>query len=147
MQSFFDKISKLGCGWNEVPLGEDSFHRLCERHRIGVRYMPLTVNGFYTCAGGRHYIAIDRNLGQIQTLFVMYHEFGHYLMHTPSTDAVSRYCGSRSGGRDEREADAFAYCAIVPVTQLRDRDGEELADMYGNEFYQTRLDVYERYGL
>lgn len=149
MQSFFHKIANLNCGWNERPLNEDLFHRLCRKHRVRVKFLPLTVNGFYSCTKAKHYIAIDSRLPEMQALFVMFHEFGHFLMHSPSTDFTESFCGSATYTRDEIEADAFAYCALLPLTVLRTREPEELLgeDGYGSSFLMERLKVYERYGI
>ncbi|QQS33515.1 MAG: ImmA/IrrE family metallo-endopeptidase [Acidobacteriota bacterium] len=147
MQSFLDKISDLKCGWNERPLDENAFNRLAKKLKIHVRYMPLTVNGFYTCRKGRHYIVINQKLSPRLAEFVMFHELGHYLMHSPSNDAIDNYCGSATHSRDEKEADAFAYCALLPLGLFAMRSVEELADIYGSGFVMRRLEVYERYGI
>jgi Zn-dependent peptidase ImmA (M78 family) len=147
MKSFLKKISKLECGWNEVPLDQDTFDRLCARLRIKFRLMPLSVQGFYTCDKKKHYIAINSRLTPFTALFTMYHELGHFLMHSPRTDSISNYCGSENHSRDEAEADAFAYCAVLPLQLLRSREPEELADIYGSTFFMKRLEVYERYRI
>lgn len=147
MQSFFDKIEKLKCGWNHVPMDEAAFHALCKKQKIKVKHMPLSVEGFYNCAKGKHHIAIKTGMRPFRESFVMFHEFAHYLMHSPSTDATESYCGSKTHSRDEQEADAFAYCALLPLQLLKTRDPEELADMYGISFFLERLAVYERYGI
>lgn len=145
MKSFFHKIAKLKCGWNDVPLTDETFYKLCKIHKVKIQFMPLHVDGFYTCDRKKHYIAINSQLSSLGQLFTMFHEFGHYLMHLPSTDAVAHYCGSRTHSRDEQEADAFAFCALLPLELLKTRDGEELADIYGIVFFMKRLAVYERY--
>lgn len=104
-------------------------------------------NGFYCCAKGKHYIAYDPRLSPMQAAFVMFHEFAHFLMHMPSTDAIESFCGSKQQSRDEKEADAFAYCALLPMELLKTRDAEELADIYGSRFFMKRLEVYERYEI
>lgn len=147
MQIFHDKIKNLKAGWNERSLSEDDFYALCERCKIRVQRLPLKVSGFYTCDRKKHYIAIDSRLPTAQATFTMFHEFGHFLMHTPSTAAVSNYCGSKIYRRDETEADAFAYCAMLPLPMLRTREPEELADIFGTTFLMERLSVYERYGI
>lgn len=147
MQSFLDKIEKLKIGWNHVELNEDLFLKLCERLNVRVKYMPLTVQGFYNCNRRKHYIAVNERLRGDRRAFVMFHEFGHYLMHSPRTDTVSNYCGSKENSRDEQEADAFAYCALLPLSLLKTRDSMELADIYGSTFFMERLAVYERYGI
>lgn len=148
MKSFLDKIARLRVGWNERPLDEVVFQQLCDRRRIKVTSMPLaSVDGFYTCDKKRHYIAVNSKLGEFRRTFVGFHEFAHYLMHSPRTDATSNYCGSQTHSRDEDEADAFAYCALLPLEIMRSRPDAEIAEMYGMVFFLERLRVYERYGI
>lgn len=149
MKIFSRKIAKLKCGWNEVELDEEAFHRLCSDRKIRVEFLPLRGLGFYSCSGkGKHYIAIDSRLSKTQSMFVMFHEFAHYLMHSPSTDAITTNCGrADKPSRDEQEADAFAFCAMLPLKLLETRDGEEVAGIYGTRFFMERLNVYERYGI
>lgn len=109
--------------------------------------MPLTVCGFYHCTKGKHFIAIDSRLSPMQTVFVMFHEFAHFLMHSPGTDATASFSGSLTYSRDEQEADAFAYCALLPLELLKSQEPEHLADEYGSRFLMERLAVYERYGI
>lgn len=147
MHFFHAKIEQLKIGWNERLLTEEDFYSLCEQSKIRVQHLPLTVAGFYTCDRKKHYIAINTRLSAAQSLFTMFHEYGHFLMHAPSTESVSNYCGSKIYRRDEAEADAFAYCAILPSSLLRTREPEELCDAFGSTFLMERLSVYERYRI
>lgn len=146
MQSFLTKFENLR-GWNKVPLTDISFDDLCKEFKITVKFLPLSVDGFYSCSRRKHYIAINSRVSAQRALFVMFHEFGHYLMHSPSTENASYYCGSTKQSRDEQEADAFAYCSLLPLASLKDREPEELADMHGMSFLLERLAVYERYRI
>lgn len=148
MKSFLKKIARLNVGWNEVPLDDDAFHRLCRDKKLEFKLMPMESDGFYTCTKKKHYIAVNSRLSPFEQLVTAYHEFGHYLMHSPSTDAIAKEC--RSGERktrDELEADAFAYCAVLPLTLLTSRDDVEVADSFGMSFFMERLAVYERYKI
>jgi len=147
MQSFVHKIKALKCGWNERPLDEAAFHKLTRKLKIKVQLMPLSVEGFYNCTKGKHYISINSRLSAARAEFVRFHELGHFLMHMPSTDPTSSYCGSETYSRDENEADAFAYCALLPLTTFEKYSVEEIAGMYGSEFLMRRLEVYERYKI
>lgn len=150
MQIYLPKISKLKVGWNRVPLTEETFENLCRKHKIRVERMPLSVRGFYHRHKGKHHIAISDRLTDLETRFVMFHEFAHFLMHSPGSDAVERFCGStKEESRDEQEANAFAYCALLPLEMLKTLWPEELAYEYGygNSFLMERLAVYERYGI
>lgn len=148
MKIFLRKIARLNIGWNEVPLDDDAFERLCLARKVNFRLMPMNEDGFYTCDEKKHYIAVNSRLSPFQRLFTMYHEFGHYLMHSPSTDTIANHCRAEGEKtRDEKEADAFAYCALLPLDLLKSRSGEELADIYGITFFMERLAVYERYKI
>ena len=149
MLFFLDKISRLRIQWNKKPLTQDDFYRLCKRHKVTVQEMPLQVSGFYYCVLGRHYIAIDSRLRQHKKLFVMFHEFAHYLMHAPDTGVTANFHGVGGKTRKEAEADAFALCAMIPKTWIECRHLNELMDDEGipESMIGERLRVYEMCGM
>lgn len=147
MLSFADKIEVLEAGWNVRPLVEADFYALCRKHKITVEHMPLSGGGYYYSFKGKHYIAIHNGLPSSRELFVMFHEFGHFLMHVPGNSQSVRYSGGNADEREEQEADAFAYCAVIPLTELQTHEPEELAETHGSRFLMERLEVYERYGI
>ena len=114
-----DTISRLRINWNKRPLSEVDFHKLCRKHKVTVEEMPLRVSGFYYCAMGRHFIAVDSRLSPQKKLFVMFHEFAHYLLHSPSGSATANYHGIGKRTRAEIEADSFALCALMPLAWVR----------------------------
>lgn len=146
---FLDKISRLRCQWNKKALTQDDFYRLCKHHKITVQEMPLRVSGFYYCVLGRHYIAIDSRLRQHKKLFVMFHEFAHYLMHAPDTGVTANFHGVGKKTRKEAEADAFALCAIIPKSWIESRNVNELTDDEGipELMMKERLRIYETQGI
>ena len=123
---------------------QDDFYRLCRRHKVTVQEMPLRVSGFYYCLMGRHYIAIDSRLRQHKKLFVMFHEFAHYLMHSPDTGVTANFHGIGKKTRKEAEADAFALCAIIPKTWLESRSVAEIAEEDGipEAMMKDRVQIY-----
>ena len=149
MHFFLDKISRLRCHWNKKPLTEDVFHQLCRRYKITVQEMPLRVSGFYYCVLGKHYIAIDGGLKKHQKLFVMFHEFAHYLMHAPDSGATANFHGIGKKTRKETEADAFALCALIPKTWIENRTTQELIEDEGlpPEIVKERREIYEIHRL
>ena len=144
-----DTISRLLIPWNKRPLTEADFHKLYRKHQVTVTEMPLKVSGFYYCAMGRHFIAIDSRLSPQKKLFVMFHEFAHYLLHAPSGSATANYHGVGKRTRSEIEADSFAACALMPVAWVESGRLSELADDagYDDEMITGRLAVFERHGL
>ncbi|MEJ7847489.1 MAG: ImmA/IrrE family metallo-endopeptidase [Pyrinomonadaceae bacterium] len=124
---------------------EDDFYRLCRRQKVVVQEMPLTVSGFYYCVLGKHYIAIDSKLKHHEKLFVMFHEFAHYLMHAPNTNETANFHGIGKKTRHEVEADAFAICALIPITWIETRTAQELIEDEGlpAEIVLERQKIYD----
>lgn len=144
-----DTVSRLRMNWNKRPLTESDFYKLCRNHKVTVTEMPLTVSGFYYCAMGRHFIAIDSRLSPQKKLFVMFHEFAHYLLHAPSGTATANYHGVGKRTRIETEADSFALCALMPLDWVTSgRLAELAADAgYDAEMIAERLAVFTAHGL
>lgn len=139
-----DKFSALNCRWNRKPLTEDDFFRLCHKHKITVLEMPLRVGGFYYCMLGRHYIAVNSRLRSTAKLFVMFHEFAHYLLHAPDAGVTASFHGVGRKTRKELEADAFATCALIPRPMIESRTMQELTeeDGFPQEIVSVRLELY-----
>ena len=147
-----ETISRLRVKWNQRPLTENDFHRLCKSRKITVQEMPLRVSGFYYCVMGRHFIAIDSKLPPTRKLLVMFHEFAHFLLHSPHGPFTANYHGYHglSGrSRAEMEADAFALCALMPKTWLESDRLAELAEEAGfdMDMVRDRLEIFDRFGL
>ena len=148
MQSYLEKIQKLRIGWNKRPLGEDDFYLLCRRFKVTVVEMPLRTNGFYYCVRGRHFIAVDSKLSHIKKLLVMFHEFAHFIMHSPDTNTTASFHGLGQKTRKEREADAFALCVLIPKAWIEERDiSEMLDDGFSMELLSERARVFEQLKL
>jgi len=144
-----ETISRLRIDWNKRPLTETDFHKLCRRFKVTVQELPLTVGGFYYSMMGRHFIAIDCRLSPQKKLFVMFHEFGHYLLHVPDGSATANYHGIGRRTRNEIEADVFALCALIPRSWIESDRLSELAEDAGFEIGQVRerIEVFDRFGI
>ena len=149
MRFSFEKFDNLGIGWNERPLTDEDFYNLCRRFRITLEEIPLRVSGFYYCVMGRHFIAIDSKLPPPRKLFVMLHEFAHFLMHVPNTNETASYLGVGRPTRKEREADMFALVAMIPRTWLETRTADELIADEGisPEDLRQRFELFEKHGV
>lgn len=148
MRSYLDKIKNLRIGWDKRPLGEEDFYGLCRRFKVTVVEMPLRTNGFYYCVKQRHFIAIDSKLPPIKKLLVMFHEFAHFLMHSPDSNTTASFHGLGQKTRKEREADAFALCALIPKPWIEEREISDLIeDGFSLELLRERAAIYEQLGL
>lgn len=149
MLVFKDKPALLRLGWNKRPLTEEDFYKLCKRFRIKVTEMPLVTGGFYYCVGGRHFIAYDSRLQPGKKLLVQFHELAHYLMHVPDMGVTASFHGVGRRTRKEKEADAFALCALIPKTWIETRTVQELIEDEGldEKMVADRLAVYRDLGI
>jgi Zn-dependent peptidase ImmA (M78 family) len=149
MLFFQEKFDRLGCGWNVRPLNETDFFRLCRRHKVAVQEMPLKVGGFYYCLLGKHYIAVNSRLRNPRKLFVMFHEFAHYLIHSPDTGVTASFHGVGAKSRKEIEADAFATCALLPRRLIETLTVRDLIEDEGfpEELVAARLELYGTHGI
>jgi len=146
---FQEKIDRLCVQWNKKPLTEEIFYRLCKRHKVTVHELTLTTSGFYYCVKKKHFIAVDSRLKPPKKLFVLFHEFAHYLMHAPDTGATANFYGVGGRTRKEREADAFALCALMPRTWIEDGTLLENAadEGFPAEMLKERTDLFEKHGI
>lgn len=149
MQFVIDKISKLRVHWNERALTETDFYRLCKRFKVNVTEMPLRTGGFYYRVLGKDYIAIDSRLAGIQKLAVLFHELGHFLLHTPESGATANFHGVGRRTRKEIEADLFALCALIPRSWIESRMIEDLIDDEGfpPDMVEARHEIFLRFGI
>jgi len=148
MRFLSDKAHKLEFGWNERPLTEADFHRLCRRFKISVQEMPLRVSGFYYRLMGRDFIAIDSRLTGNERLTVMFHELAHYLFHTPESGATANFHRVGQKTRQEIEADAFALCSIIPMTFITDLPGlASLDESIAESMLRERIEIFKLHGI
>lgn len=148
MQFLSDKAHKLKIGWNERPLTEHDFHRVCRRYKISVQEMPLRVSGFYYRLMGRDFIAIDSRLTGNERLTVMFHELAHFLFHTPESGATANFHRIGRKTRQEIEADAFALCAIIPLSLISlDHRPDGFDESLSDTILRERLHIFERHGI
>lgn len=147
MRFLVEKITNLRIGWNERPLNETDLYRLCKRFKISVTEMPLGTDGFYYRLKGRDFIAVDSRLSDHKKLSVLFHELGHFLLHTPESGATANFHGIGRRTRKEIEADVFALCALIPRCRIENDSIEELIDSFPSELLGARHEVFRRYGL
>ena len=148
MRLLAEKILKLQIGWNERPLSEDDLIGICNRFGITVDEQPLGVAGFYYRVLGRDFIAVDSRLRWPEKLGVLFHELGHFLLHAPRTGPAAGFHGVGRSTRKEREADAFALCALIPKLWIESRSVHDLIDGgFATEMIAARFEIYEHYGI
>jgi len=149
MQIFRDKIAKLAIDWNERPMTEADFYRLCKRFKVSVTEMPLRVGGFYYRVMGKDFIAIDSKLAGPEKLAVLFHELAHFLFHVPDSGVTANFQGVGRQTRKEREADVFALCSIMPRSWFETRTMHELIDDEGipADMIVARYKIFWQYGI
>lgn len=55
---------------------------LCDLLGVHLNYSPLgSLNGYYRCSEGYHFIQINSNLDRMHQYATCAHELGHYILH------------------------------------------------------------------
>lgn len=147
MLSFAHRLTELNFGWNERPVTDGVLNELCERIKTTVEYLPLSCRGYSYRTDGHDHIKLNRNLRSYQELLVLTHEIGHVVLHAPLGPETKRYSGDCGSSREELEADAAAYCGLLPLPMLMAFDAPELITIHGysSRILMRRLEIYERY--
>lgn len=110
--------------------------------------MPLRVSGFYYSVAGRHFIAVNSKLSPHRKLFVLCHEFAHFLLHAPESGATANFHGIGKKTRKESEADLFAVVALIPFPRLGSRTAAELIEEgFDETTIAERFRILDRYGI
>lgn len=149
MQLITRHLKSLNIGWNERPLTEADFYRLCRKFSVRVTEMPLRVGGFHYRMLGRDFIAVDSRLGRTERLAVLFHELGHFLLHAPESSATASFHHIGRQTRQEQEADLFAYCCLIPRAWIESHHGGDIAEYDGipHEIVAARYEIYRRYNV
>lgn len=149
MNLILNRIEELNCSWNISPLSAEDLYRLCSEHGVEVIEGPLEISGFYFSVLGRHVIAVDSRLEPCRKLFVMFHEFAHFLFHSHKGAAAASFHEVGRKCRKEREADMFALCALIPKPLLAARSPAELIEGEGfpASMVYDRLELFRTLGI
>lgn len=148
MKLLQQKLAALDIGWNQRVFDEAVFHALCHRFSITVVESPMDTGGFYYRLLGRDFIAINSKLSGIKRLVVLFHELGHFLLHVPKSGPAANFYATGGPTRQQREADTFALCALLPIELIRSRTTPELIhDGFPLEMIASRLAIFERYRI
>jgi Zn-dependent peptidase ImmA (M78 family) len=143
-----DVFKRLIKGWNERPLTEKDFYKLCRKFGILVfeeDSEEMNDKGEYTVVEGVPIIFLDRTLKGLERLWVMFHELGHHLLHAPETCFFSE----GTVNKEQSEANAFAACSLIPkpaVTQLYLWDLYDV-DEFATKLFDIRLALYDDYKI
>lgn len=131
------RIKKIIPHFNEVPLTENDFWRVCRSERIDVTEAELLVDGFCFERDGRKLICLNRGLRGVFWLQAAFHELAHYFLHTPPI------CD-----RCEEEARAIALLAILPLGNLEKvvLETEEFSE-FASEILRERLLILAKHGF
>lgn len=117
--------------FNERPIGEADFWRVCKSSKIIVKELPLQVDGYHKRYRGRDYILLNRTLTGRKWLHTALHELCHFLFDAPTeSDNYASYRRTNGDPADPRErfADAFALVCMIPFADLERLSREDLSD-------------------
>lgn len=141
--------------WNQRRLTEDDFHQFCDVNNIEVIEIPLRhgVKAILWFVEGEYVTTINSNLYGVQKLFAMWHEMGHFLLHSPNRTIGTYFWGderiySHQNRREEKEADVFALCALIPLCDVIKKTFDDLLDEgFTEKQISKRKEIYEAYKI
>jgi Zn-dependent peptidase ImmA (M78 family) len=129
---------------------EEDFYSLCLANSIVVRIVPLEVQGVYYAVSGIRYIAINLHLEGWRRVVTMFHEYGHYLLHTCVSGTTENFStGTETEIPEEKEAEVFAHCAVLQKDLLETKTVGQLVGDLGYPYWlvRKRIRIYYQYGI
>jgi Zn-dependent peptidase ImmA (M78 family) len=141
-----DTFKKAVKGWNKRIFTEQDFFRLCKRFGVLVfEEDPDCVpgDGAYVVVEDIPVIFINNTLTGLKRLWVMFHELGHHLLHTPETCLFS----DSTIHKAQSEANFFAALALLPEQMVRQIPLWEAYDVdeHSAKLLEMRLEFFENY--
>lgn len=145
MNLLLEKLRPLG--FNDRPLTETDFHRICEAEHIEIVWSD-TKFSFYFSAFGLSCITLPKRLRGLRLLFAMYHELAHHFLHAGKQPSVLWLKMPHENGKEETEADALACIALIPKRDLG-KFGilDEYPRGFAKKIYNDRLRIYFLFGV
>lgn len=129
--------------WNAVPFTERDALKFLRKKAFLVEG-SVNVPGLYTEYKGYLFIVVDRRLRGYERLWVIFHEIGHLIFHTPSMQCFDTKYESKA----DYEANTFAAVAIIPFEWLQTRtDSEMVDDGIPKDLLKLRKEIFDRHGI
>ncbi|MDQ1610307.1 MAG: IrrE N-terminal-like domain [Pyrinomonadaceae bacterium] len=135
--------------WNERPLTEADFYRLCRKFKVRVIEVPLRVPGLFMQVGDKRCLYVNSRLGGVDWLHAALHEMGHALLHTPPSGTVAYFFRLPPNSKREHEAEAFAAVALIPLNIVMTKLPWEIQEEYGypTELIELRKRIYDNFRI
>lgn len=153
MNLSIEKIGTLCPDWNRRQLTENDFYDFCDCQDILVIETPLRyrINAMLWFVENQYVATINSRLHGITRLFSMWHEVGHFLMHSPSRTVGTYFWGdekiySHQNRREENQADAFALCCLIPKPWISRKTFNDLLDEgFTEKQVWKRKEIFEKH--
>lgn len=128
-------------GLNRRVYTEHDLLKLCRRHGIVICEAYTGHLGLYLIYNGAPFIILQPGLSAGLRLWVMMHEFAHFLLHAPN---ASTFTASMERKADF-EANIIAALALMPFQMVKTALPGEIQEAFGypRELMNIRKDVYE----
>lgn len=130
-----DKIEEL----NERVQHEDKALEFCSRHKIYIVEDRRQKYGKLKFYKGYVFLLINPDLSKGWRLWVLWHEIGHFIFHSPRSSSFS----ISTKRKNDREANYVAALVLIPKDIIEMFTPGEIQEEYGYpmELIQIRLDI------
>lgn len=146
MNLSLEKLKKYG--FNEKALTEEDFYRICEAERITVLEMDVSKT-FYMTVLKKKFIVVRKKAKGIRRTFEMFHELAHHFVHGDRDGSAAKaFFFGLLENKNEREADALAIIALLPLRSMGDfKFLDEHPNRFAKRLWRERQRIYFLYGI
>lgn len=114
-------------GWNEKVLNEDAGLHYCRQNKICVVDDRREEYGRIVFYKGYAFILINPKLELAMRTWVLFHEIGHFILHSPHS---SKFCPLLKR-KSDREANYVAAVAMMPKAAIEGKTFAEIQEEFG----------------
>lgn len=132
--------------WNAKIFNEEDIYQMSDKMRLPIIENKIAkAKGEYLIIDDNPMIILKPKLKTGDRIWVLFHEFGHHLLHYPVPHKFSKGLQRRM----DREANFFAVIALIPTPLVESKTLGEIMEEYGypKDLILIRKEIYEAYKI
>lgn len=135
---------------NRRAARESDFFWFCFKKGVEVVFSDSVSAGIYVLYNDEHFIFLNKTLGGLRLRYVMFHELGHYLFHSPSQSRFgAEFFDLHANRRNEDEAETVAALLLFPAGELNSllQDPEIGDSVHLQQLAGHRIAILEKFRI
>lgn len=137
-----DAVTEQLPDWNQCVKPENAALEFCRLKEIRIVDDKKQKFGKLKFYKGYVFILINPKLSPAMRLWVLWHEIGHFILHSPQTSNFSKSMKRKY----DRQANTVAAISMMPKNIIEFLTPEEIQEEYGYpmELIEIRLEILEK---